>query len=210
VTLFYGVLDEGEGTFVYGSAGHEPQLLRRAAAAARRALGLRGLDPTAPCWGALPASSTRSASVRLGPGDGCCYHDGLSEARSEEALPGPRGRRAPVERVPRLRAPSRSQTRCSKAARGVHRRPPPSDDTAVLWLEYTTAVGPSRRAQSPHRRPVWPSAAGHAFASSARLGSPREPPRPGVGPGSPSPARLKEIPVCQAGSAHATIGKPPP
>jgi len=82
VTLFYGVLNEAQGTLTYASAGHEPPVLRRSGPEG----AYETLLPTGLVLGAAPEQDYREDVVTLWPGDGLLlFTDGLSEARSCES-----------------------------------------------------------------------------------------------------------------------------
>ena len=81
VTLFYAVLDTRTGEMLYASAGHEPPLVREAAAGDVR--------PFAPCdglaLGAMPGVVYEECRESLAPGDLLLlYTDGLTEARADD------------------------------------------------------------------------------------------------------------------------------
>jgi hypothetical protein len=95
------------------------------------------------------------------------FTDGLSEARSEEGV---FLDREGVERLLsecRDCAPEQVADSLLEAARAFTGGRRLSDDTAVLWLEYTTAVGPVSEGAVSAPADGVASAAGHAFASSA-------------------------------------------
>lgn len=78
ITLVYGLLDSSARRFRYGSAGHEPILLYRAA---DRTVSFE--NPTGTAAGLIPNEEYLTNEVTLAPGDLLImYTDGLSDARS--------------------------------------------------------------------------------------------------------------------------------
>ncbi len=78
ITFFWGILSEGDGTFTYVNAGHNPPVL------CRKGGGLERLDRGGLILGVMATQSPYDqATVELRPGDTLClYTDGVSEAMS--------------------------------------------------------------------------------------------------------------------------------
>jgi sigma-B regulation protein RsbU (phosphoserine phosphatase) len=75
LTAFFGLLDPGEGTLRYVSAGHNPALLRRAGGEVDQ------LKATGVPLGMFPNASWREEVLPMGTGDLLCvYSDGITEA----------------------------------------------------------------------------------------------------------------------------------
>ncbi len=96
VTLFYAVFDPAGGRLIYASAGHETQLIKRAAGGSTR------LSSTGPILG-IAEHAYSQCEERLGRGDSLLlFTDGLTEARNPQTreLLDIAGVAALVERVP--------------------------------------------------------------------------------------------------------------
>lgn len=137
VTVFYGVLEstanEGEGTFTYASAGHEPPFARRIGGA------YEPLPPTGIVLGAQHNRTFEERRIQLAPGEGVLlYTDGFSEARNRSGafletegvirLLQEQQETKPEQMTPALLAALRAYT-------GGKLR----DDTALLWIERLNA-----------------------------------------------------------------------
>ena len=80
VTLFYGVLDIGDGTLRYSCAGHNPPLLYRAADGSFTTLHTPGI-----AMGVIEEVTLAQSQTTLEPGDVLvCYTDGVTEAIDAE------------------------------------------------------------------------------------------------------------------------------
>lgn len=87
VTVFYGVLDQTQHTFVYGSAGHDGPLVYSPSAS-----GVIPLDSTGCVCGMFPGAHYGHGSLKLSGGDVLLiYTDGITEARSSGRLFGADG-----------------------------------------------------------------------------------------------------------------------
>lgn len=96
VTLFYAVFDPAGGRLIYASAGHETQLIKRAAGGSTR------LVSTGPILG-IAEHAYSQCEERLGQGDSLLlFTDGLTEARNPQTreLLDIAGVAALVDRVP--------------------------------------------------------------------------------------------------------------
>jgi serine phosphatase RsbU (regulator of sigma subunit) len=79
-TLFVGVYDQTTRVLTYVSCGHEPGLLRRAAARREGYPWVESLGPTGPILGAATGAVFREAQVTLAPGDILAiYTDGVTD-----------------------------------------------------------------------------------------------------------------------------------
>jgi serine phosphatase RsbU (regulator of sigma subunit) len=76
-TLFFGILDPGDGTLTYGNGGHEPPLILQAG-------GVREyLSKTGPAVGAILQAGFEAFTTKLNPGDILlAFTDGLPEAKN--------------------------------------------------------------------------------------------------------------------------------
>lgn len=80
VSLFYGVLDPGQGRLVFANAGHHPPLLLRTGSHAPASLEARGL-----LLGVDAAAAYATAEAAVGPGDLLMlFTDGVTEARNHD------------------------------------------------------------------------------------------------------------------------------
>jgi serine phosphatase RsbU (regulator of sigma subunit) len=78
-TVFYGVLDRGDGTLLYCNAGHTTGCVLTSAGEEKRRL-----EANSPLAGALPGQTFSLSTARLDPGDLLfLYTDGLTEARRD-------------------------------------------------------------------------------------------------------------------------------
>jgi tetratricopeptide (TPR) repeat protein len=83
VTVFYGVLDPEEGSFVYCNAGHNPPLLLEALEAGRP----RALIRTGMPLGILDDAKWEQSTAQIEPGDALVlYSDGVTEAQGVEEV----------------------------------------------------------------------------------------------------------------------------
>lgn len=129
VTCFYACLDLRLGELVYGNAGHEPALLRRAD-------HTEELLPTGIPLGIEPGESFEQRRLTLDPGDLLLvYTDGLADSRPPG---GPRLEVAGIQEIQRL--PLDARTLASRLEWEVREREgeQPRDDVIILaasWRE---------------------------------------------------------------------------
>lgn len=138
VTLFYAVLDERAAEVRWSSAGHETPVLRRANGECET------LFPTGPVLGAMNDVVYTEDTLHFRPGDGLLlFTDGLSEARA----PGEPRRMLEIKGIerelgticdalPDKRGPA-SVADAMMGALHQFTEGNLSDDTALLWMQYT-------------------------------------------------------------------------
>ncbi len=77
ITLLYGILDPGTGTFIYCSAGHHPALLLRSAGGSLELLRHTGMP-----LGVMEDAGWERLAVKIEPGDALVlYTDGVTDAQ---------------------------------------------------------------------------------------------------------------------------------
>jgi serine phosphatase RsbU (regulator of sigma subunit) len=82
VTVFYGILDPATRTLVYAIAGHNPPIVRRAAAPAR----IEQLPASGPMLGLFDEVKLSDATLIFAPGDMLVMHtDGLTDTSNANA-----------------------------------------------------------------------------------------------------------------------------
>lgn len=150
VTMFYGILDPGDGSLVFASAGHSPVLVHRAASGKTEWFRTQGIPIGAVRGGAL-ARTLRDERIVLSEGDTLVqYTDGVNEAfgRDGEEQFGFRRLEAAVAEAA-SRGARAIVTRVQEDLRSWVGDQPPHDDETLVVISRAPRATPRTAADAP-------------------------------------------------------------